>query len=95
MIDKSIKKLVCYGLEKGLFDRRDTVYITNRILEILGLDSFDCHENFTSVDLEEILKEILDFAVEKGLIEDTITQRDLFDTKVMAALLPRPSEVTN
>ena len=95
MIDKSIRKLICYGLEKGLFDRRDTVYITNRILEILGLDSFDCHENFTSVDLEEILKEILDFAVEKGLIEDTITQRDLFDTKVMAALLPRPSEVTN
>lgn len=95
MIDKSIKKLVCYGLEKGIFDRRDTVYITNRILEILGLDSFDCHENFTSVDLEETLKEILDFAVEKGLIEDTITQRDLFDTKVMAALLPRPSEVTN
>ena len=95
MIDKSIRKLICYGLEKGLFDRRDTVYITNRILEILGLDSFDCHENFTSVDLEEILKEILDFAVEKGLIEDTITQRDLFDTKVMASLLPRPSEVTN
>ena len=95
MIDKSIRKLICYGLEKGLFDRRDTVYITNRILEILGLDSFDCHENFTSVDLEETLKEILDFAVEKGLIEDTITQRDLFDTKVMAALLPRPSEVTN
>ena len=95
MIDKSIRKLICYGLEKGLFDRRDTVYITNRILEILGLDSFDCHENFTSVDLEETLKEILDFAVEKGLIEDTITQRDLFDTKVMASLLPRPSEVTN
>lgn len=95
MIDKSIRKLICYGLEKGLFDRRDTVYITNRILEILGLDSFDCHEDFTSVDLEETLKEILDFAVEKGLIEDTITQRDLFDTKVMAALLPRPSEVTN
>ena len=95
MIDKSIRKLICYGLEKGLFEQRDTVYITNRILEILGLDSFDCHENFTSVDLEETLKEILDFAVEKGLIEDTITQRDLFDTKVMAALLPRPSEVTN
>ena len=95
MIDKSIRKLICYGLVKGFFEQRDTVYITNRILEILGLDSFDCHENFTSVDLEETLKEILDFAVEKGLIEDTITQRDLFDTKVMAALLPRPSEVTN
>ena len=95
MINESVKKLVCYGLEKKLFDSRDTVYITNRVLEILGLDSFECEENFCEVDLEQTLKEILDFAVEKGIIEDTITQRDLFDTKIMGALIPRPSEVTN
>ena len=95
LINESVKKLVCYGLEKKLFDSRDTVYITNRVLEILGLDSFECEENFCEVDLEQTLKEILDFAVEKGIIEDTITQRDLFDTKIMGALIPRPSEVTN
>ena len=95
MINKSIKKLVCYGIEKQLFEKRDTVYITNRILEILNLDSFECEEDYFDVDLEETLKELLDFAVEKGLIEDTITQRDLFDTKLMGALMPRPSEVTN
>jgi len=38
---------------------------------------------------------LLDFAVETKLIEDTITHRDLFDTKLMAALMPRPSEVTD
>lgn len=95
MINKSIKKLVCYGLEKNLFEKRDTVYITNRILEILNLDVFECDEDFSNVDLEQTLKEILDFAVEKGLIEDTVTERDLFDTKLMGALMPRPSEVTN
>ena len=95
LINKSIKKLVCYGLQTGLFENRDTVYITNRILEILNLDSFECEEDFTDVDLEQTLKELLDFAVEKGIIEDTITQRDLFDTKIMGALMPRPSEVTN
>lgn len=95
LINNSVKKLVCYGLEKQLFEERDTVYITNRILEILGLDSFECEENFCNIDLEQTLKEILDFAVEKGLIEDTITQRDLFDAKIMSALMPRPSEVTN
>ena len=94
MIDKSIKKLVCYGLEKNLFTKRDTAFVTNRILEILNLDSFECEETFSNINLEETLKELLDFAADKNLIEDTITHRDLFDTKLMAALMPRPSEVT-
>lgn len=94
MIDRSIKKLVCYGLEKELFTERDRIYVTNRILEILGLDEFDCDETFTNVNLEETLKELLDFAVQKGIIEDSIVYRDLFDTKLMGAMMPRPSEVT-
>ena len=95
MIDKSIKKLVCYGMEKGLFTERDRIYVTNRILEILNLDEYDCEEEFTDVNLEETLKELLDFAVEKGIIEDSIVHRDLFDTKLMGAMMPRPSEVTD
>lgn len=95
MIDKSIKKLVCYGMEKGLFTERDRIYVTNRILEILNLDEYDCEEEFTNVNLEDTLKELLDFAVEKGLIEDSIVHRDLFDTKLMGAMMPRPSEVTD
>lgn len=95
MIDKSIKKLVCYGMEKGLFTERDRIYVTNRILEILNLNEYDCEEEFTNVNLEATLKELLDFAVEKGLIEDSIVHRDLFDTKLMGAMMPRPSEVTD
>ena len=95
MIDISIKKLVCYGLETGLLTKRDEIYTVNRLMEILNLDCFDCDENFSNVNLEETLKELLDYAVEKGIIEDTITHRDLFDTKLMAALMPRPGEVTD
>ena len=95
MIDSSIKKLVCYGFEKGLVNKRDEVYTINRILEILGLDSYECDEYFENVDLEETLSELLDFAVSQGLIEDTITHRDLFDTKLMSALVPPPSVVTD
>ncbi len=94
MIDSNIKKLVCYGLEKGLVDKRDEVYVTNRILEILSLDSFECEESFSNINLEETLGELLDYAVQKGLIEDTVTHRDLFDTKLMSALVPAPSIVT-
>ncbi|MBP3599885.1 MAG: UDP-glucose--hexose-1-phosphate uridylyltransferase [Clostridia bacterium] len=95
MVDRSIKKLICYGLSCGLITKRDEIYATNRLMEILNIDSFECEEEFCNVDLEETLKELLDFAVETKLIEDTITHRDLFDTKLMAALMPRPSEVTD
>ena len=95
MIDNSIRKLVCYGLEKGLFTPRDEIYVTNRLLEILKLDSFDCSESYTDVNLEEALKELTDFAVSNGIAEDGTVYRDLFDTKLMGALMPRPSEVTD
>ena len=95
MIDKSIRKLVCYGKEKKLFPARDEIYVTNLLLEALRLDSYDCDEDFTDVNLEETLKELLDFACDKGIIEDSIVYRDLFDTKLMGLMIPRPSEVTD
>lgn len=94
MIDSSVKKLVCYGLEKGLITERDECFTVNRILEILKIDSYSCDEFFENVNLEETLKELLDYAVEMNIIDDNITEQDLFDTKLMSALMPRPSEVT-
>ena len=94
MINESIKKLVCYGTECGLLNKRDEIYATNRILEILDLDEFECDKTFSNVNLEETLKELLDFAVQKGLIDDNVTERDLFDTRLMSALVPAPSVVT-
>ena len=94
MINRSIKALVSYGLDKGLFEKEDKIFVTNRILEALCLDEYTEPEgDLPEKELEEILKDILDFAVEKGLCEDSTTYRDLFDTKIMALLLPRPSEV--
>ena len=94
MINTSIRKLINYGLECGLIEKEDEIYTINRVLEILNLDEYnEPAEECEYKDLEEILGEILSFAVETGLIEDDITSRDLFDTKVMSALVPRPSEV--
>jgi len=95
MIDQSVRKLICYGLEKGLFEKRDEIYITNLVLFFLKLDGIDCNEVYSDVDLEQTLKELLDYAVEQEIIEDSITYRDLFDTCLMGALIPRPSAVTD
>lgn len=94
MINSSIKKLVAYGLETGLIPPEEKIYSTNLLLDVLGLDEYeDDGSEYSGVNLEETLKEILDYAVEHGIIEDGIVYRDLFDTKVMNCLMPRPKTV--
>ena len=96
MIEESIAKLVQYGMEQGLLQEEDRIYAINRILEILKLDDYQEPEQVPEhPDLEETLNELLDYAAEKGLMEhNSVVYRDLFDTKLMDCLMPRPSEVT-
>jgi len=95
MIDLSMKQLVAYAVSNGLIEAQDSRWAINRILEVLGLDSIeDGPLPETVPPLEEILAPILDDAVARGLIEDSTTCRDLFDTKLMGALTPPPSAVT-
>lgn len=94
MIYDSIKKLVTYGLECGLIEECDKIYATNRILEALRLDEYEePQESFENVELESTLGELLDFAAENGIIENSIVYRDLFDAKLMSCLMPMPHEV--
>ena len=94
MISQSVKKLVAYGLETGLIEKEDEIFARNRILEILHIDEYTADDSeCVCEDLEATLGELLDYAVEKELIGDDITSKDLFDTKLMSALVPRPSEV--
>jgi len=94
MINKEIKKLVAYGVEHNLLKESDVVYTINQIISALGIDEYDNADvSGETIVLEDILKNINDYAVEKGIIEDSVTCRDLFDTKIMGLLMPRPSEV--
>ena len=94
MIFNSIKKLVTYGLETGLITEEDRIFTTNELLELLNLDEYEeSEETYTDVELESTLAEILDYACENGLLEDSIVYRDLFDTRIMGLLTPRPHEV--
>lgn len=95
MVYGNISKLVEYAVQTGLIDECDRVYCTNRLLEALGLSEFEAEQiEADDLQLEKILSELLDYAAEKGMIDgSSITERDLFDTKLMGLLTPRPSEV--
>ncbi len=96
MISSSIKKLCTYALEKNLISKLDFRFCINKILEALKLEEYeDDGIIYSNIDLESTLKELLDYAVQKGIIEDGIAFRDLFDTKLMGLLTPNPSAVIN
>ena len=96
-VEKNIKKLVAYGLQTGLITQEDVTYTTNRLLEILeldGLEDDDTNVTMSEDELETVLSELLDDAYARGVLkENGVVYRDLFDTKLMGALVPRPSEV--
>ena len=84
--------LVEYGLKTGLIQDCDRTYIVNQLLMTMGLDSYE-EEAAPSMELEDILAGLLSDAVSRGVIEDNITAKDLFDTKLMGVLTPLPREV--
>ena len=92
-IETCIDSLVHYAIGKGLAQPEDRICLVNRLLEALQLDDYTPSGEAYSENLEEILAGILSFAVEKGLCQDNITARDLFDTKIMGLLTPMPREV--
>lgn len=96
-IQENILRLANYGLKTGLIKPEDKIYIINQYLDLFCLESpGEIPENFPAeeTELENILKEMTDYAFEKGILpENDITHRDLFDTRLMGILTPRPSEV--
>ena len=92
-IETYIDSLVSYAMNTGLTQPEDHQVLVNRLLDLLRLDDYTPSDELLTEDLEQILAGILDYAVEKGLCDDGITARDIFDTRIMGALTPMPREV--
>ena len=94
MLYESIKKLVQYGIDTRLTPETERIYTTNLLLDLFKEDSYeDAELSSDEIVLEDVLKDLLDEAVSRGIIEDSIAYRDLFDTKLMNCLVPRPAQI--
>ncbi len=92
-INTLINELISYGLKKGLLDPADTTYTVNRLLDFFHLPAYTPVETPNNRELCEILNDLLAYAIDEGLLEDTSARRDLFDTAIMGLLTPLPSVV--
>lgn len=95
-INHEMNRLINFALKKNLINNDDIIYSTNMILGVLNLNEFEVREVDETLETPTpILENILDYACENNLIENTVTERDLFDTLIMNCVMPRPSEVIN
>ena len=105
---EAIRDLTEYSLATGLIEKEDVIYTVNSLIGALGIDDYpgnkeEIIEGAAALDragiddgslLEGILSQILDFAAGKDMLDgSSVVMRDLFDTKIMGIVTPRPSEV--
>ena len=96
-VETAVAWLVGYGVERGLISREEQTYSANLLFDVLRFEPdslFDVEKRETpESSLEEALAFLLDDAVRRGVIEDGIASRDLFDTRLMGCITPRPGQV--
>lgn len=93
MLSEQIAALVQYGIDTGLTPECEKIYTTNLLLDLFHEDDYEEPEKIPQESLEQILKELLDEACRRELIPDSIAYRDLFDTRIMNCLVPRPAQI--
>lgn len=93
MIDACIAGLLRYAEDTGLIEADDRLWARNRLLEALQLDGCDPNCAPAELPLADLLRELTEDAVSRGVAQDNSVARDLFDTKLMGVLTPAPHEV--
>ena len=94
-VTEAVKALIAYGLRTNLIKESDAIYAANSVFDVLGVepDGSFLPDDVEFMELEDILAVLLDDAAARGRIDGGIASRDLFDTRIMGCLTPRPSEV--
>ncbi|MBQ9278200.1 MAG: UDP-glucose--hexose-1-phosphate uridylyltransferase [Lachnospiraceae bacterium] len=104
-ISRLIDELLAYGVNAGLVDKEDETYTRNKLLELFEEQEYieegvsdneaaSCGTKTNERQLSEILDDMLFVLFEKKIMpEDTITYKDLYDTKIMGLLTPAPSVI--
>lgn len=95
---QAVEGLLAYGLSRGLIADEDVVETRNYLLDLLHLPE-PAEVTIPSPDIpvpespEAAVAPLVDYAAAAGLIPDTATNRELFDTRLMGVLTPRSSQV--
>ncbi|MBQ7131030.1 MAG: UDP-glucose--hexose-1-phosphate uridylyltransferase [Oscillospiraceae bacterium] len=93
-IEALINALTEYAIINSLIQNCDKVYARNLLLACFEKHEWeDCTEVYPYDCIDDILNEMVEYAVSSEIITDTNESRDLFDTKIMGVLCAFPREI--
>lgn len=87
-----IDQLINYAEEEKLINQFDKIYIRNGLLDLFKINEYKEEEN-KRIDFYSILDEMINYAIENELIENTNVNKDLFETKILGYICPLPSQI--
>src|SRR3954471_7965568 len=94
MIFQLVKQLVKQALSTQLIEREDEIYARNQVLALMQLEEYKEVEIDASIpEIPDLLEQIVDYAVEQGIIDDIFDVKDIFSSKIMNCFIARPSSV--
>ncbi len=102
-IEQLISALILRALQAGLIEAADQVYARNRLLAMLRLDAYSYGRDGQDLapvpagadwpEIPELIADLVEQAVAKGLIEDLSDMRDIFAANLMNVFVSKPSEI--
>lgn len=93
-IEKAILIFVKSAIETGSLSEVDEIYTINRLLDDFSIEK--CTISIDDVECKSLLDamdDLVKFAIEKQIITDTQSDKEIFQAKIMDHITPRPSTV--
>jgi len=103
---RNLDRLTQYGIDVGLIPSNERIYVTNLLIDLLGMNYYDqrwIYDDELSKEialrpgfvLHDILSKILDNAIDRKLIDEDFSCREIFSTKLMNTMVQRPNQIIN
>ncbi|WP_163580366.1 UDP-glucose--hexose-1-phosphate uridylyltransferase [Gracilibacillus saliphilus] len=92
-ISSLVNTLVNKAIEKELIQSSDEIYARNQVLGLLNEASYQDDAELLNLDIPDILEELTELAVNKGLIEGLLDEREQLTAKIMDVFISKPSEI--
>ena len=98
IIDVAVENLIQYAKSHLLLDELDELYVRNRVLDMLKVDSYTQYEiDEDAIDAlncpDTVIAPLVSYALSKGVINEG--EQDYFATALMGAVSLKPSEIVN
>ena len=92
-INKAIQEFVDSAIASGYASKEDRYYLLNRVLYLVGEESFESSKEVEQPSLLEAMANLVEAAVEAGKIANDSEERDWLEQELINLVIPKPSEL--